>query len=116
MERNHSEITLRADATALSAFLDGLLADLANTPSEIRDFLNFLESSPELISFECGVAAGAVVTVLLKPSQRLLDFGAAIRAGNFDFLRIKHSHGFSFVDNGSGCVSILSTSEKPPIY
>ena len=106
--------TLKADTSELSAFLDELLADLSNVPDEVGELLlNFLKFSPELVSFECGVAAGAVVTILLKPSQRLIDLGLAIRAGNFDLLLVERSHGFSFVDNGLVELPILSTLEKP---
>lgn len=105
---------LRADTSELSALVDGLLAELPNVPDEVRQLLlNFLKFSPELVSFECGVAAGAVVTILLKPSQRLIDLGFAIRTGNFDFLLVEQSHGFSFVDNGLVELPILSTLEKP---
>ncbi|MBA3756504.1 MAG: hypothetical protein H0X02_09860 [Nitrosomonas sp.] len=100
----------------LKKVLNRLRADLANAPNEVRElFLNFPKLSAELVSFECGFAAGAVVTVLLKPSQLLLDLGFAIRTGNFDFVVVEHPHGFSCVDSGLVELPILSTLEKLPI-
>ncbi len=108
------DIELKADTSELSAFWDGLLADLSDVPEEVREFFLNLGNLPaELVCFECGVTSGAVVTVLLKPSQRLVDFGAAIRARNFDFVFVEQSHGFSFVDSGLVELPILPTSEKP---
>lgn len=89
-------VEITADTKELSDFFEGLLTDLSNAPHEVRKLaLDFLNLSTELVSFELGLTSGTVVTALLKPSQRLLDLGLAIRTGNFDLVIVKHSHGES---------------------
>jgi hypothetical protein len=111
-------IELKADAKELLEYIEQLRADLADAPLEIRKLaLDFIDISPELVRFEFGVTSGSVVTALLKPTQRLLDLGLAIRTGNFDpqlFRRlpaIKHSHKynqpFDPFDDRDPCARIL---------
>lgn len=96
-EQNHtradapaSSIEFTLDGSDLISFLEDLLAELSEAPDEIRQrALDFVQSLPELISFEQGVATGAIVPLLLKPSQRLLDFRAAIGTGDFDLLIVE---------------------------
>lgn len=89
-----STIDLAADTTELTRLIEELLSDLSDAPHEIRKLaLDFLNLPFELVSFELGVTSGAVVTALLKPSQRLLDLRLAVRARDFDLLLVKHSHG-----------------------
>lgn len=90
-----STIEIKADTTELNSYIDQLVANLANAPQEVRQLaLRFVDIPSELIRFECGAASGAGVTVLLKPSQRLLDLGTAIRTGNFDLFVIKNAHDY----------------------
>jgi hypothetical protein len=96
-EQNHtradapaSSIELTLDGSDLISFLEGLLAELSEAPEEIRQrALDFVQVLPELVSFEQGIATGTMVPLLLKPSQWLLDFRAAIRTGNFDLLIVE---------------------------
>lgn len=89
-----STIELTADTTELSELLGELLSYFSDAPHDIRKLaLDFLDVPFELVSFELGVTSGAVVTALLKPSQRLLDLRLAVRTRNFDLLLVKHSHG-----------------------
>jgi hypothetical protein len=84
-----SSIEITLDSSAITAFLEELLADLAEAPEGVRErALDLIKTPSELIGFEQGVATGAVVPLLLKPSQRLLDFRAAVRTSNFDLLSI----------------------------
>ena len=104
----------RFEESELKKELGRLFSDLANATDEIRKtFFNIFKTSSELVSLECGVATGAVILVLLKPSQRLLDLGAAVRAGDLNRLVVEQAHGFSFVENELVELSILPTSEKP---
>ena len=83
-------IELRADARGVLDLLADLNFDLANAPGEIRKLaLDFSDLNPELVCFERGVASRAVLSVLLKPTQRLLDFAAAVRTGDFEKLLIE---------------------------
>ena len=84
------DIEIELDATELNEFIGRLLADF---PHEIGQLsLDLVDVPAELVCFEQGVATGAVLPILLKPSQRLLDLGAAIRARNFDLFVVKGSH------------------------
>ena len=92
---NHarSHVVLQADTTDLAALIDQLKLDLADAPLQVRELaLNLLDGASELVCLEQGPASGARVTVLLKPSQRLLDFASAVRARNFNFLGVEESH------------------------
>jgi hypothetical protein len=85
-----SSIELTLDGSDIIGFLEGLLADLAEAPEGIRErALDLIKTPSEFVCFEQGVAAGAVVPLLLKPSQRLLDLRAAIRTGDFDLLVVE---------------------------
>ncbi len=84
------EIKVELDATALNEFISQLLADFPHELGQLP--LDLVDVPSELVCFEQGVASGAVLPILLKPSQRLLDLGAAIRARNFDLLVVKGSH------------------------
>ncbi len=86
-------ITLRAETGALQVFLKELEADLAAAPQEVRQLaLDLLDLASELADIQSSPTPGAGVAVLLKPSQWLLDFAAAVRAGNLDWLGVEHSH------------------------
>lgn len=86
-------IELRAECGTLDEVLGGLLADLADAPLQIREMaLDFIKRSPELVCLEQGPAAGAGVTILLEPSQWLLDLVSAVRTVDFEFLRVKYPH------------------------
>jgi hypothetical protein len=84
---------LRADATEVLAFIEALSADLANAPHELRKLcLDFINSGTDLVRVEDCITSGTVVTALLKPTQRFLDFGLAIRTGNFNDIVIERAH------------------------
>lgn len=84
------QIELRADSRAVVDVFDGLLADLADAPLQVRELaLDFIDRSPELVRLEQGAATGAGVPVLFVPSQRLLDLVAAVRTRDLEFLRVK---------------------------
>ena len=103
------------DGSELFGVMDELLSDLINAPDEVRNrALYFLDFPSKLIRLESCITSGAVVTVLLKPSELLLDLCAAVRTGNFDFVVIEHGHSFSFVEDGFRELPILSTLEKLP--
>lgn len=105
-----NSIELKADTTELTCLMDGLLPEIGNAPSEVRKlFLDFFDFPAKLFCFENSATSGAVVSVFLKPSQLFVDLSAAIRASNFDFVRVEHSHNFSFVDGGLVELPILST-------
>jgi hypothetical protein len=91
--RGQRVVTLRAEAWDLEQVVWQLERDLADAPLQVRELaLGFIERAPELVCLEQGAATGAGVTVLLKPSQRLLDLVAAVRAGDLEFLAIKGFH------------------------
>jgi len=78
-------IVLTVDASTLDECVKELLSDLTDAPGEVRErALDFLNAPSELVSVESGIASGAMVPLLFKPSQRLLDLCAAVRARNFD--------------------------------
>lgn len=106
---------LRADAGELSALLDELTPKLADVSGELEKFLFSIRdiSFDLLVVAEFVPASGACGTLLLKPSQLLLDLGVAIRTNKFDRLLFERSHGFSFVENELVELPILPTSEKP---
>lgn len=88
--QRRARIELRAECGTLDEVLGGLLADLADAPLQIRELaLDFIKRAPELVCLEQCPAAGACVPILLEPSQRLLDLAAAVRARDFEFLRVK---------------------------
>jgi hypothetical protein len=94
-----NDITFEMDTSAVDALVGELLKHLPDSPRHVREFaLNLLDGGGELFSIEQGVAAGAVVSLLLKPTQRLLDFSLAVRTGDFDRLVVKDSHDSSIVD------------------
>jgi hypothetical protein len=82
-----TEIKLEADASLLQECLDALFADLADAPHHVRKLaLDLFNIPSELVSVEQGIATGACVPLLFKPSQRLLDFRAAVRTRDFDHI------------------------------
>lgn len=86
-------ITLRAETGALQMFLEEFEVDLAAAPQEVRQLaLDLLDLESELVDIQSSPTPVAGVSVLLKPSQRLLDFAAAVRAGNLDWLSVEYSH------------------------
>lgn len=88
-----SVVQLMADTTVLVKVLEELEAGLAEAPLEIRRLaLDFIDGTPELIRVEQSAASWTGVACLLEPSQRLVDFAAAVRAGDFERLRIEYSH------------------------
>jgi len=107
------KIFVTPDSKKLGELLDGLFTELSKASDDVRKLaLEFIEITPELFSFEYSIASRAAITVLFKPSQRLIDLEFAIRTGNLDSLVINRSHGSSFVDNGLVELPILSTSEE----
>lgn len=106
---------LRADMSELSALLDELTPKLAEVSGEVRELLFCLRDIPPdlLVTAEFVFASRTDGTLLLKPSQLLLDLGFAIRTNKLDRLLFERSHGFSFVDNRLVELPILSTLEKP---
>jgi hypothetical protein len=85
MGKRMNTIELKADAKELLEYIEQLCADLVDAPPEIKESaLDYIDISPELVCFEFRVTSGSVVTALLKPTQRLLDFGHAIRTRDFD--------------------------------
>lgn len=117
--KNGKRITLtveRFEGSELHTTWKQLFSDLSNASDEIRVLsFNFLKLSPELIRFESSIASGAVVTILLKPSDFFLDLCLAVRTGKFDFLIIKYGHSFSSVDSRLVELPSLSTLEKLPV-
>ena len=80
-------LEVRLDASAVMAVIEQLKLDLADAPLQVRKLaLDLVDLPFELVGFEQGETTRAGVTVLLKPSQRLLDFAAAVRARDFDHL------------------------------
>ena len=75
--------------------------------------LCFLDFTPKLISLDVCVTSRTVMSILLKPSNLLLDLGVAVRTGDFNRLVVEQAHGFSFVENELVELPILPTSEKP---
>ena len=95
--------------------LDGLLADLANAPAEIQSHaLNLSRGGSELGRLENGIASGAEVAFLFKPTDFLLDLCLAVRTGNFDKLVVGNEHGSSLAVNGVVRYSILPAMGEPP--
>ena len=117
MESAEKEITLTLEAyegSELAKTLEGLFADLLKCPDIFRQFaIERLQILTELISLESNLTSGAATTLLLKPSQTLLDLCFAVRTCNLKFLSVKQSHSFSSVDSGLVELPILSTLEKP---
>lgn len=113
------EITLtieRFEGSELREVLQRLLADLANASSEIQSHaLNLLKGVPGLCRLESGIASGAKVTFLLKPSDFLLDICVAVRTGEFNNLIVGNEHSFSSVDSGLVELPSLSTLGKLPM-
>lgn len=88
-----NEITLDLDASALEQVLNELLENLADAPLKVRELaLGFIKRQPQLAVIDSGPASGAVVPLLLKPSQGLLDLVRAVRAGDLDAFVVKYSH------------------------
>jgi hypothetical protein len=93
MDKRMNTVELKAETKELLEYIEQLRADLVDAPLEIRQSaLDFIDLSPELVRFEFSVTSGSVVTALLKPTQRLLDLGHAIRTRNFDSPAVEHSH------------------------
>jgi hypothetical protein len=87
-------VSIKVNTDDVSVFINELMADLANAPFEIEQFvLDFIDRGFEIVSVKDSVTSGTTVTVLLEPSQRLRDIGTAIRTGNFDHLLIEQPHG-----------------------
>lgn len=86
----NTTVTIKSDGSELTAFLKRLSSELVDLPKEFRKpAFMFFKIKSDLVRFECRTTARAEVTILLKPSQRLLDFETAIRAGNFNFFTIE---------------------------
>lgn len=84
-----NKIMLKVDASALEECIQGLLADLPDAPYQVRmRALDFLDNFSELIIVESGITTGTDLPLLFKPSQRLLDFCAAVRARDFDNIAV----------------------------
>lgn len=66
----------------LSAELPIELLDAVLEP--LNGLIDLLSNPGELCCVESGSAAGASRTLVLKPSQRLLDLSLALGAGDFD--------------------------------
>ncbi|MBS0368430.1 MAG: hypothetical protein JSS57_04415 [Proteobacteria bacterium] len=92
-------LNLRADTTAVSAFLGRLLAEVSQAPFEVRQlFVDRLEALPEPFCFDLdgGAAAGAGNgRIVLQPSDALIELVAALRAGELNDFVIKNGHGVS---------------------
>ena len=109
----NNEIMFNAETGDLTAFLEQLELALADATAEVRELaLDFLEGSAELVRVENGMASGAMVALLFKPSQRLLDLDLAVRTGDFDSLIVKYGHGAApVVDDNSS-----NAAHKPKIF
>ncbi|MBS0424590.1 MAG: hypothetical protein JSR71_09265 [Proteobacteria bacterium] len=104
------------DKSELFRVLNELLADLADAPSEIRaNAVCLLDEISKLAAIKCVTTPGAVVTILLEPSDFLLNICVAVRTGKFDNLVVGNEHCFSSVDSGLVELPSLSTLEKLPI-
>lgn len=87
------ELAFQVDAEPLQRVLLELELELVDAPLQVRELaLDFIDGTSELCRVEQGVASGAVVPILLEPSQGVLDFLSAVRARDFDALLIKYSH------------------------
>jgi hypothetical protein len=83
--------TLKLDASPLAAFveiLEGVLKRGIRPVGLPRKFRNF---PADLARCEAGTARAGVIPVRLYPSDRLLDFAAALWAAQGNLGRIKHS-------------------------
>jgi hypothetical protein len=81
---------LAADTQRYSQAVEQLSQALSQAPQEVRQLaLNLCNLHPELIGFKSHTATlGARLVIHLEPSQRLLEFLAAIRTGHLNNLVI----------------------------
>lgn len=87
-----SEVSLRA-VDELSPVLQRLSAELAQAGLEFRKIaVDLLKDPTQLCAFDRRAAAGAGVALLLKPTELLFDFVAAVRARNLNDFLIKYPH------------------------
>jgi hypothetical protein len=84
-------IHINCDTSEIQPILSELNLYIGKLPLEIREFLLGLFDSPaKIFRLENGPAAvGAGLTVLLKPTDLLLDLLSACRTGNFENLVVK---------------------------
>ncbi len=89
----NSVIELKAETEEFSVFLDELLSNVSNVSHEVRKFVvHFIGLTTELISIESRVTSGTTVAALFKPTQRLIDLNAALRACNVELVAVKNPH------------------------
>ena len=75
---------IRADTTELTAAIAELKAALKISPKIVNVLRELVgDDAGRLVKLEGRTTAGAGVTALFKPSDCLLDFLAAFRAGKF---------------------------------
>lgn len=80
-------ITLTAHTDELSHALSDLELHIANAPREVIDlFLHRFNAPGKIFRLETSAAPGARVAVTFKPTDGLLDFIGAMRAGEFQRL------------------------------
>lgn len=86
-------LQLQVDARPMQALLQELELELVNAPLQIRKLaLDFIDGMTELCRFKQSIATGAMVPLLLEPSDGMFDLLSAVRACDFDALSVKHSH------------------------
>lgn len=88
-----NEIYLTAEISELTLALNNLSAELVDAGDEFVDLAVCLVKMPaQLISFEDGGAVGTTTTILLKPSQLLLDFMTAVQAADLNGFLVIYPH------------------------
>lgn len=81
-------IPVKLDTTECMALIRELSA--TELPQKVAQLLlGILQAPAEFCRIESGPTTRAGITLLLKPSNRLRDFAAAVRAGDFQRLVVE---------------------------
>jgi len=96
-------ITLTANTDELTHALSDIKLHIANAPREVIDlFLRRFNALSKIFRLETSTAPGARIAVTFKPTDGLLNFMGAMRAGEFQRLIVEsefvHDNPFFEVD------------------